>query len=310
MSRWTRSLNYHSLNNCLINNPVLKNSANVIPILKARYIGKPLLQNLMKNPFTGSVVGIYKDFCNILGNDGRMITIAISPIGKSPFSILIEWQYLFTSIIPKMNVRADQYGINVGDIIFIRLDNAETWDSKMLQFPHTFGLKASSTELLFDSTQWFEPTFKNSSDKYVIDKLISGAKRLQHALVNRHPIKKPVTYLAGLGFGLTPSGDDYLLGVMASLWITKNTHFLDEIAWLSSQKTTSLSAAYLMAASKGDFSECWHDLARSVLYQDPKNLRDSISKFIQIGASSGQDALAGFSTHILKSKFSLNIAPN
>jgi hypothetical protein len=289
---------------------VLKNSANVIPILKARYIGKPLLQNLTKNHFTGSVVGIYQGFCNILGNDGRMITIAISPIGKSPFSVLIEWQDIFTSIIPKMNVRADQYGINLGDIIFISLDNAETWDPKMLQFPHTFGLKASSAKLLFDSTQWFEPTINNSSDKHVIEKLISGAKELQHALVNRHPIKKSVTYLAGLGFGLTPSGDDYLLGVMASLWITKTTHSLDEIAWLSSQKTTSLSAAYLMAASNGYFSECWHDLARSILSQDPKNLRDSISEFIQIGASSGQDALAGFSTHILKSKFALNMAQN
>ena len=239
-----------------------------------------------------------------------MITIAISPIGKSPFSVLIERQDLTTSITAKMNVRADQYGINISDKIFISLDNAETWDPKMLQFPQTFSLKASSAELLFESTQWFEPTFKNSNDKYVIDKLNAGADQLQHALINRHPIKRSVEYLAGLGFGLTPSGDDYLLGVMASLWITKNTHFLDEIARLSSQKTTSLSAAYLIAASKGDFAECWHDLVQSVLYQDPKTLRDSISEFMQIGASSGQDAMAGFSTQILKSKFSLNMVQN
>ncbi len=164
--------------------------------------------------------------------------------------------------------------------------------------------------MLFESTQWFEPTFKNSNDKYVIDKLIAGAEQLQHALINRHPIKRSVKYLAGLGFGLTPSGDDYLLGVMASLWITKNIHSLDEIARLSSQKTTSLSAAYLIAASKGDFAESWHDLVQSVLYQDPKTLRDSISEFLQIGASSGRDALAGFSTHLLESRFSLNVFQN
>ena len=288
----------------------MENSVNVIPILKARYIGRPLLHSLTKNSFTGSVVGIYQDFCNILGNDGRMITIAISPMGKSPFSVLIEWQDSFTSILAKMNVQADQYGIKVGDVIFINLGNAETWVPKMPQFPRTFRLKVSSAELLFDYTHWLEPTFYNSSNKYVRDKLISGAKELQLALVNRHPIKRAVTYLAGLGSGLTPSGDDYLLGVMASLWLTKNTHFLDEIAWLSSQKTTSLSAAYLMAASKGDFAECWHDLAQAVLYQDPKALRDSISEFIQIGASSGRDALVGFSRHILESRFSLNVVQN
>ena len=93
---------------------MLGNSVNVIPILKARYIGRPLLHSLTKNSFTGSVVGIYQDFCNILGNDGRMITIAISPMGKSPFSVLIEWQDSFTSILAKMNVRADQFGIKVG----------------------------------------------------------------------------------------------------------------------------------------------------------------------------------------------------
>ena len=289
---------------------MLGNSVNVIPILKARYIGRPLLQSLTKNSFTGSVVGIYQDFCNILGNDGRMITIAISPIGKSPFSVLIEWQDSFTSILAKMNVRADQYGIKVGDAIYISLDNAKTWVSKMPQFPRTFRLKAPSAELLFGYTHWLESTFYDSNNKYVRNKLISGAKELQNALVNRHPIKKPVTYLAGLGFGLTPSGDDYLLGVMASLWLTKNTNFLEEIACLSSQKTTSLSAAYLMAASKGDFAECWHDLAQAVLYQDLKALRDSISEFLQIGASSGRDALAGFSTHLLESRFSLNVAQN
>ena len=288
----------------------MENSVNVIPILKARCIGRPLLHSLTKNYFTGSVVGIYQDFCNILGNDGRMITIAISPVGKSPFSVLIEWQESFMSIVAKMNVQADQHGIKVGDAIYISLDNAKTWVPKMPQFPRTFRLKAPSAELLFGYTHWLESTFYDSNNKYVRNKLISGAKELQNALVNMHPIKKPVTYLAGLGFGLTPSGDDYLLGVMASLWLTKNTNFLQEIGCLSSQKTTSLSAAYLMAASKGDFAECWHNLAQAVLYQDLKALRDSISEFLQIGASSGRDALAGFSTHLLESRFSLNVAQN
>ncbi|HIF19735.1 MAG TPA: DUF2877 domain-containing protein [Gammaproteobacteria bacterium] len=289
---------------------MLGNSVNVIPILKARYIGRPLLQSLTKNSFIGSVVGIYQDFCNILGNDGRMITLAISPIGKSPFSVLIEWQDSFTSILAKMNVRADQFGIKVGDAIFISLDSANTWEPKMHQFPPTFRLKASSAELLINYTQWPRKLFKNSSNNYARDKLICGARNLQHALVNGYSIKKAVKSLAGLGPGLTPAGDDYLLGIMASLWLTKNTNFLEEIGWISSQKTTSLSAAYLMAGAKGEFAEYWHHLAKAILCQDPKILRKNISNFIQIGASSGRDALAGFSAHILKSKFSLNTVQN
>jgi hypothetical protein len=239
-----------------------------------------------------------------------MITLAISPIGKSPFSVLIEWQDSFTSILAKMNVRADQFGIKVGDAIFISLDSAKTWEPKMHQFPPTFRLKASSAELLINYTQWPRKLFKNSSNNYARDKLICGARNLQHALVNGYSIKKAVKSLAGLGPGLTPAGDDYLLGIMASLWLTKNTNFLEEIGWISSQKTTSLSAAYLMAGAKGEFAEYWHHLAKAILCQDPKILRKNISNFIQIGASSGRDALAGFSAHILKSKFSLNTVQN
>ena len=285
-------------------------SFRTVPSLKAHSVGRPLIKSLADNPFSGYVAGIYRNSCNIIGYDGRMITIVNPPISKGPFSVIIESHNLFSSINTKMYVRANSHRIEVGNILFIHFEHVDCWEPKMIQLPSLFRLKSTSAELLINYTQWPKKQFKNTSSNYARDKLICGARNLQHALVNGYSIKKAVKSLAGLGFGLTPSGDDYLLGVMASLWLTKNTNFLEEIGCLSSQKTTSLSAAYLMAASKGDFAECWHDLAQAVLYQDLKALRDSISEFLQIGASSGRDALAGFSTHILESRFSLNVAQN
>lgn len=277
---------------------------------RAYSIGRPLLESLAKKPFSGYVAGIYRHSCNIIGDDGRMITLAIPCIGNGPFSILIQVGNPFATITPNMHVRAGRRGLAVGNMLYIHLDHVECWEPRLLQFPRSFHLKTSIAELLNDYTQWPKMSEGISSDEIVRDRLIAGATALQHALSNGHSAKRTVTYLAGLGFGLTPSGDDYLLGVMASLWLTNNTSGLDEIAQLACKKTTSLSAAFLKAASKGEFSESWHQLVQGIVSQDTKTARDVISRFAQIGASSGRDALAGFAPHLLGSRFSAKMGQN
>jgi hypothetical protein len=273
-------------------------------------IGRPLLESLEKKPFTGYVAGIYRHSCNIIGDDGRLITLALPSIGNGPFSILIEVQTPILSITPKTHVRASRYGLTVGNMLFIHLDRVDCWVPRLLQFPRSFHLKTSSAELLYDYTQWPEPLNGISTNKIVRDKLIARAMELQQALSNGNSVKRAVLFLAGLGFGLTPSGDDYLLGVMASLWLTRNTSSLEEIAQFACKKTTSLSAAFLKAASKGEFAECWHRLALAILSQETKPVQDAISEFAQIGAYSGRDALSGFTTHFLESRFGLEVSQN
>jgi hypothetical protein len=195
-------------------------------------------------------------------------------------------------------------------MLFIHLDRVDCWVPRLLQFPRSFHLKTFSAELLNDYTQWPEPLNGISTNKIVRDKLIARAMELQQALSNGNSVKRAVLFLAGLGFGLTPSGDDYLLGVMASLWLTRNTSSLEEIAQLACKKTTSLSAAFLKAASKGEFAECWHRLALAILSQETKPVQEAISEFAQIGAYSGRDALSGFTTHFLESRFGLEVSQN
>lgn len=273
-------------------------------------ISRPLLESLEKKPFTGYVAGIYKYSCNIIGDDGRMITLALPSIGNGPFSILIKVQTPFAAITPKMDVRAGHYGLTVDNRLFINLEGVDYWVPRLLQFPRSFHLKTSNAELLNDYTQWLEPLNEISTDKIVKDKLIARAIELQQALSNGNSIKRAVINLAGLGFGLTPSGDDYLLGVMASLWLTRNTTGLEEIARLACKKTTSLSAAFLKAASKGEFAECWHRLALAILSQETITVQAAISEIAQIGSYSGRDALSGFTTHFLKSRFGVEVSQN
>ena len=88
-------------------------------------ISRPLLESLEKKPFTGYVAGIYKYSCNIIGDDGRMITLALPSIGNGPFSILIKVQTPFAAITPKMDVRAGHYGLTVDNRLFINLEGVD-----------------------------------------------------------------------------------------------------------------------------------------------------------------------------------------
>ena len=81
-----------------------------------------------------------------------------------------------------------------------------------------------------------------------------------------------VNALIGLGAGLTPSGDDLLVGYLAGLWCTvrdrsERLQFVSdlgkEIVRLS-QHTTDISQTYLYHASRGQVSSWLADLAEEI----------------------------------------------
>ncbi|MEM7252253.1 MAG: DUF2877 domain-containing protein [Pseudomonadota bacterium] len=104
--------------------------------------------------------------------------------------------------------------------------------------------------------------------------------------------------LLGLGDGLTPSGDDVLVGALVAL----HAHCQVDAAraleraierWGPSQ-THELSLAHLRAAYRGAASEPLHRvLAALVRPTPPSDVARAFQSLQCIGASSGEDALAG-----------------
>ena len=93
--------------------------------------------------------------------------------------------------------------------------------------------------------------------------------------------------LAGLGPGLTPSGDDVLLGVMYALWVWRpDEPLIQTIGHAANPRTTTLSAAFLTAAMAGEATNHWHDLVMG----GP----GAANRLLALGQTSGADAWAGF----------------
>lgn len=111
--------------------------------------------------------------------------------------------------------------------------------------------------------------------------------------------------LAGLGAGLTPSGDDFLIGVMHALWATREeSEAKAKSAWLAAAaapRTTPLSAAWLNAAAAGEAADHWHTLLAALVDGNKSDIDRSCRQLLSVGHSSGADALTGFVALLLGS---------
>lgn len=102
--------------------------------------------------------------------------------------------------------------------------------------------------------------------------------------------------LAGLGNGLTPACDDFMIGLMYSVWATQPGDLARAMcramATSARSRTNTLAAAWLCSAAKGEGSEHWVGLFRAAAAGEL-----SIAHFaplLSVGASSGADTVAGF----------------
>jgi hypothetical protein len=104
--------------------------------------------------------------------------------------------------------------------------------------------------------------------------------------------------LIGLGPGLTPSGDDFLVGMMVAFTELQETGLREALSVTvgkyATTRTNSISAAHLSAAAEGLGADALHRTIQSIL-SGGDGLTGNLSDLANIGHCSGWDALAGAS---------------
>lgn len=116
-------------------------------------------------------------------------------------------------------------------------------------------------------------------------------QELEHWLKGETP---DWSWLIGCGPGLTPAGDDMLIGALAVLYATGHTSsprpFLppaDQLVHL----TTSVSCRYLNSARHGTFSTPVLRLLRR--WQSTRSAQYAVQRLLNVGHTSGADTLLG-----------------
>lgn len=105
--------------------------------------------------------------------------------------------------------------------------------------------------------------------------------------------------MIGLGPGVTPSGDDILLGFLAGLWSMAGRNerqlgfihsFGKELMQLA-KGTSEISRTYLYHAAQGQFSSSLSRLAEAIAAGD--DVTEAAQAAMRVGHSSGMDAATG-----------------
>ena len=115
--------------------------------------------------------------------------------------------------------------------------------------------------------------------------------------------------LIGCGEGLTPTGDDILIGALITL---KHTNRMEQFTLLSDWVkanaailTNRISLAHLHAACEGHAVALLHNVLNAISCNDATQVQQTLAKLDQYGHRSGRDALYGMLT-VLQNEYVKN----
>ena len=113
-------------------------------------------------------------------------------------------------------------------------------------------------------------------------------------------LAETIGFLAGRGKGLTPSGDDILMGYGAGLWAWGEPgpfcHAMEKV--LRSQRTTDVSAAYLAAVREGCANQDFCQLLQAAGAGEEATFPALLEAISCHGHTSGWDSLLGLRTAV------------
>jgi hypothetical protein len=105
--------------------------------------------------------------------------------------------------------------------------------------------------------------------------------------------------LKGCGFGLTPSGDDFITGLLFGLIVLERAYGWDfsrtrERVYEAARSKNLLSDTFLDLARDGRVCQQTKRLLAALLHADPGEIRRSTAELCHLGQTSGADFATGF----------------
>lgn len=241
------------------------------------------------------ILHVFDRACNLINERRDVLSLVTQEIGHGPFNLVVESDVFFAEYLTlESPVYASAEQLSLGGLT-VHIIDANRWDPR----PDWKTLHDARNAILWQICQLSEIQIQVSN--------LRGASRWGQfsnwlsssvAMADIPSCMNAAQKLAGLGPGLTPSGDDFIMGAIYATWILHPhelaEHMTAEIAKVSAALTTSLSAAWLRAASKGEAGILWHRLFDGLLTCSQPAIQQNMVDILFIGATSGADALAGF----------------
>jgi hypothetical protein len=267
----------------------------------------------------GEVVSVFPGAVNARHSQGLLVSFVKETRDMTCLSVTLPglFQKQKRRLVPGDQVRFDGHQLVTEDFV-VDLLGWPTWQGALTR-EDVKGLSASTVTLLKEALllkgrdggflgllRGGEP---NNPFVAMAMKVLSGV----HSASSRAAKLKVLSGLVGLGPGSTPSGDDFIAGVLLGdealnllrskeakavadrqetmiPWAMEKQDLLDAMS-----RTNDAGKTLLWQALQGHFPEYLIEAARSVSdARGTQEIADAVEKAVSRGATSGTDALTGF----------------
>ena len=270
----------------------------------------------------GRVAAVFRSSCHVVGADGRVACIVDRRLGNGPVNICVELPDGLTmedlDIEPGDPLTRVRGHLRLGDRMVLDLSGSQRWT------PPPMGPRAGPAEvrrrvralcgrlgpsapdeglapmaLLAEGLAW-DRTIQPGPATPVTAAALPRVRSLARGLLwlDTPLVHASVAGLIGLGPGLTPSGDDFLAGLLVAMTSgeagSAASVLGDSAAALAPDGTTALSATLLAHAAEGAGPEAAHLLLAAIFgARDGSDAEAAALSLAGGGHTSGWDTLAG-----------------
>jgi hypothetical protein len=266
---------------------------------------------LPAQPAPGRVLAVFARTCLLSSEGGKLLSLVPPEVGDGPLNVVVVGQVdAFGGVEPGTPASLSRDRLRLGALELV-LDGACTWEPR----PDWLALRAAGPVAqgrlrqvrLAAMRQAPEGSLlalfgggsapRTAAQRHVLDEACAAAGALADGWAGEeHALGHGARRLAGLGGGLTPAGDDFLVGLMLYAWLAhpEPAAFCQGVVAAAMPRTTAVSAAFLRAAARGGCSAAWHGLLAALAGDGPGSLDDAVCGILAHGHTSGADMLAGF----------------
>jgi hypothetical protein len=282
--------------------------------LAALSIDAELMRDL---PFPGrraSIHSVFERVVNLATGDGHLLTLACRELDNAPDTVVVDvgdWHRYGLKQGAAVLVLRDC--IVIGNGLAVWLDEAKPWRGAMPSYPHdalALGTNAAAARHHLERHARVRPFSASTGlDRAVASAVAQRTQGLCQAIARDDEglAHLHIAELVGLGPGLTPAGDDFLLGLLAVLNITDSPcgKWRRIGSWAvdcAERQTHSISSAALRHAANGRVRERLIAFCAALMRADTPTALAELERVMAIGSSSGRDMasgmLAGFELHL------------
>jgi hypothetical protein len=246
----------------------------------------------------------FRHALNLTRGDGDLLTLLDPRYENGPTAIRVaapaqwDWRHRAVNALPVVL----RHGVLSGHGWHIALEGAACWEPEPFDARCDRLPKAQLYAALAAELQRHVDEQGLRSALQLLPGWPAGGRAVTLALDDGpQQLREQVVRLVGYGTGLTPDGDDFLLGYLAVLrpWsrfeaIAAHYALMKQLIAGQLARTTDISRHYLQMALRGDFSQPLSRLISAISRgENGEGVRLSALRVMQIGSASGVDSLAG-----------------